>query len=305
MDELNSSFLDKREAAFFVAVAEWHGTQKRKFTGLSYTTHLLAVAKIVKTQTRNTILVAAALGHDLFEDTNCSENDLLKALIDAGYSLSEAKDIIGLVHELTDVFIKEDYPDINRKLRKQKEAERLGKSSPGAQTIKYADLIDNARDLVVNDPGFCRIFHREMQRILAHMNRGDFTLYAKAMQTWIRVQEQLAKEGPSELINAYLEALGASDLEALLKLFSMEARVFSPRYGQLPADEFFQKLFEDTEASNLRLIQVFESVNKEICAFFHYDWILKSGELISFDVCDIFKLDGDRKITELRIIYSL
>lgn len=109
----------------------------------------------------------------------------------------------------------------------------------------------------------------------------------------------------TQLIQAYLVALAAADLDKLFSLFSKDAVVYSPRYGKQAARDFFPRLFEDTASSGLELNNVFLSENGQICAYFHYDWILKSGESISFDVCDIFTLNLENKISELRIIYSL
>ena len=91
-------------------------------------------------------------------------------------------DVLRLVVELTDVFIKEDYPDINRKGRKEMEAMRLGKVSPKAQTIKYADLLDNGIDIMSNDPKFGKVYLKEKGQILKYMNKGNQKLYNKCIE---------------------------------------------------------------------------------------------------------------------------
>ena len=73
---------------------------------------------------------------------------------DAGHTLD-------LVIELTDVYTKHKYPRFNRGKRKSMEADRMEMISAEAHTIKYADIIDNARDITGHDPDFAPAFLRE------------------------------------------------------------------------------------------------------------------------------------------------
>jgi hypothetical protein len=92
-----------------------------------------------------------------------------------------ARDIVNLVIELTDVYTKENFPEMNRKARKEMEAKRLGEVSSRAQTIKYADLLDNGEDIMKNDPSFGRVYLREKKAILSYMTNGDRYLYNKCL----------------------------------------------------------------------------------------------------------------------------
>lgn len=147
-----------------------HGDQKRKYTGAPYWTHLVAVATIVKSYAPAGIEIA--LCHDLFEDTPCQEEELKSYLVEVGYTKDQAALTLQGALELTDQFVPEAYPDLNRKARKQREAERLGRISALAQTVKYADLIDNSRSIVENDPGFAKIYLGEKRDILRVMRAG-------------------------------------------------------------------------------------------------------------------------------------
>ena len=80
------------------------------------------------------------------------------------------------VIELTDVYIKSAYPEINRKARKEKERIRLSGTSCEAQTIKYADVLDNADDIMKNDPDFARIFIRESKLLVENLRDGNKSL---------------------------------------------------------------------------------------------------------------------------------
>lgn len=159
-----------------------HGNQKRKYTGEPYVNHTVQVAKIVKNYGGDDIMVYAAVLHDVLEDTNTTKEELfnhLRQIIGPENTI----EVVKLVQELTDVFIKDDYPNINRKDRKEMEAMRLGSISSKAQTIKYADLLDNGQDIMKNDPKFGKVYLKEKEQILKHMNRGNQELYKKCLSS--------------------------------------------------------------------------------------------------------------------------
>jgi len=159
-----------------------HGNQKRKYTGEPYVNHTVQVAKIVKNYGGDDIMVYAAVLHDVLEDTNTTKEELFSHLRQI-IGPENAIEVVKLVQELTDVFIKDDYPNINRKDRKEMEAMRLGSISPKAQTIKYADLLDNGQDIMKNDPKFGKVYLKEKEQILKHMNRGNQELYKKCLSS--------------------------------------------------------------------------------------------------------------------------
>jgi hypothetical protein len=55
--------------------------------------------------------------------------------------------------------------------------------SGAAQTIKYADIIDNATDIMKHDPQFARVYCREKEDLLVVMTRGNSALYTRAVKT--------------------------------------------------------------------------------------------------------------------------
>ena len=120
---------------------EAHGSinQVRKFTGEPYHVHVLAVAKLVESKTKDEHVLAAACLHDVLEDVAPIKPEYGKERI-----LQEfGERALSLVVELTDIYTKENFPELNRKKRKQKEAERLAQTSEDAKIIKRADLYDN------------------------------------------------------------------------------------------------------------------------------------------------------------------
>jgi len=156
-----------------------HGDQKRKYTNDPYGLHLMSVVNILEVNgITDEILLYAAYGHDLLEDTDKSALDIVSFLHnELGYDVVDTHIIINLIQELTDVYTKENYPSFNRTKRKELEAYRLWSISPEAQTIKYADLIDNLKDIVPHDKGFARVYVQEKEFILKGMNKGDKFLY--------------------------------------------------------------------------------------------------------------------------------
>lgn len=158
-----------------------HGDQKRKYSGDPYYTHTFRVSDIVRENGGDDAMIMAALLHDVLEDTPTTEEELIQEL-ESIVDPQMARDVVNLVVELTDVYIKENYPELNRRTRKELEAKRLGDASSRAQTIKYADLLDNGEDIMKNDPSFGRVYIREKERILHYMNKGDQDLYQKCLE---------------------------------------------------------------------------------------------------------------------------
>jgi hypothetical protein len=72
---------------------------------------------------------------------------------------------------------------MNRRSRRSREVERLAMISPEAQTIKYADIIDNAGDLVGQGDDFSLVYLRECKQMLQALDKGDPKLYQRALQT--------------------------------------------------------------------------------------------------------------------------
>lgn len=180
---------DERQRKLLEFVKEQHGDQMRKYSETPYWFHLVNVAETAFQFLRDGVEVA--LCHDLIEDTDCTDHQLQTELKRIGYSEKEAEEITRAVVELTDVYIKKDYPDLNRRTRKKKEAERLGKTGYLAQSVKYADLIDNVSSIVDDDPDFGRVFVREAVDILNKMRAGNIHLLIKCCHTVYEAKKAL------------------------------------------------------------------------------------------------------------------
>lgn len=157
-----------------------HGKQQRKYTPERYIVHPVRVMETCRKYTEKLPVLAAALLHDVLEDTPVSRQELHRFLLTVMVE-DQASETTVLVVELTDVFTKAAHPRWNRKKRKLKEAERIRQTSGDSQTIKYADIIDNCREIVQHDPDFAVVFLRECKGLLRVMQKGNETLYRTAI----------------------------------------------------------------------------------------------------------------------------
>lgn len=107
------------------------------------------------------------------------------------------------------------------------------------------------------------------------------------------------------IMQAYLKALESADLTAILSLFSKDAKVHSPLYGERPAKAFFPELLQDSRTSRIEPLAFFGSSQANRGAVnFHYHWTLADGQAVTFDCVDLFDFDQRGKIKRLRIIYD-
>lgn len=159
-----------------------HGDQRRKYSGERYMAHLLRVMNTCYLHLNTLPVLATALLHDVLEDTTVTENEM-REFLHSVMVPEDAEHTLSLIIELTDVYTKKKYPQLNRKERKRKERDRLIEISGEAQTIKYADIIDNSIDIVEHDPDFALIFLKEYIDVLHEMDGGDPVLYREAVKT--------------------------------------------------------------------------------------------------------------------------
>lgn len=182
---MNSEEILNRIKSF---ATEAHGAQMRKYTPEPYIVHPIRVMEICQKYTDDIAMLSAAILHDVLEDTKVTGKEMM-VFLNSVMSTFEAARTMELVIELTDVYTKEDYPQFNRKKRKTLELKRMEKTSAGSQTIKYADIIDNAREIVTYDPAFGRTFLTECRALLRVIDKGHPELYSLAQRA---VNEKLA-----------------------------------------------------------------------------------------------------------------
>jgi guanosine-3',5'-bis(diphosphate) 3'-pyrophosphohydrolase len=159
---------------------EAHGDQKRKYEDQRYIVHPMRVMRICQLYDQPLPVLAAAILHDVVEDTNTSPEQI-KKFLSTIMNESDARETLNIVIELTDVYTKSRYPGLNRSIRRSKEAERLEKASAEAQTIKYADIIDNAKEIVEHDADFAPVFLKECRHLIKKMKKGNKELREQAV----------------------------------------------------------------------------------------------------------------------------
>ena len=147
-----------------------HGDQKRKYTGEPYIVHPIAVSEIVKTVPHTDEMIAAALLHDVVEDTPVTIQEIETKF---GSKVAE------LVGWLTDTSRPEDG---NRKTRKSIDRLHSADAPAEAQTIKLADLIHNTESIEKHDPSFYKVYKQEKIALLDVLTKGDITLRKIAQQ---------------------------------------------------------------------------------------------------------------------------
>ena len=160
-DWLESSDPLIRSAAFFAVAAHGAIGQVRKYTGEPYYLHPFAVAALVSQVSNSPVMIAAALLHDVVEDTKVDLGTILGTF---------GPEVACLVDDLTDA---SRPTDGNREIRKAIDRAHSEAASPDAQTIKVADLIDNTRSIVERDPAFAKVYLAEKRLLLAVLKRAD------------------------------------------------------------------------------------------------------------------------------------
>ena len=167
-----------------------HGDRLRKYADERYIQHPLRVMKTCQHYGYPLPVLAAAILHDVLEDTDTTTEDLREFLLTV-MNETNADHTLSLVTELTDVYTKDDYPRMNRRKRKGKEAIRIERISAEAQTIKYADIIDNANGIAGQDADFAPVFLKECSALLEKMNKGHKQLHKEAMDAVEKELDQL------------------------------------------------------------------------------------------------------------------
>ena len=148
------TLIDK--AKMFAEMA--HAGQTRKYSDDPYITHPIRVSEIVAHNQGSDEMIAAALLHDVVEDTPVTHDEILDKF---GANVSD------LVFGLTDV----DLSMGNRKTRKALDRDRIASSSADVQLIKLADFIDNTTSIVQNDPKFAKLYLQEKSQMLDVMDK--------------------------------------------------------------------------------------------------------------------------------------
>jgi guanosine-3',5'-bis(diphosphate) 3'-pyrophosphohydrolase len=161
------------------AIAAHAAVGQKRVTGEPYSDHPERVVAILRSAGFNRVedrpLLAAAYLHDVLEDTRVTK-ELLGQLFGI--------ETMGLVVALSDVYTKAAFPALNRASRKELEHRRMGTEEWRVQTIKCADVIDNAGRLAqYPDKKFARSYVLELRDLVVELTRAEGNLLALARQT--------------------------------------------------------------------------------------------------------------------------
>jgi len=140
-------------------------TDPRRYTGQPYITHPYSVAELVAVHEQDENMYAAALLHDIVEETPATTEDIF----------NQFGPIVGqMVKDLTDISKPEDG---NREHRKKLDRIHLSGAHPSSKTIKLADMIINSESIIVHDPRFAATYMKEKRLLLEVLREGNEQLY--------------------------------------------------------------------------------------------------------------------------------
>jgi (p)ppGpp synthase/HD superfamily hydrolase len=132
-----------------------HSGQKRKYTGQPYIYHPLRVACKVKKLGFDDKVIAAAVLHDVIEDTDVHAQTI------ASYC---GFDVALLVSELTNASKGSKLP---RHKRKQIDRAKLATASKEAKIVKLCDRLDNLHDISLAPRDFQKLYAKESVLLVA------------------------------------------------------------------------------------------------------------------------------------------
>lgn len=112
------------------------------------------------------------------------------------------------------------------------------------------------------------------------------------------------KKTMNNIIRTYAQTLENNDYQAIINLFSKDARIFSFQEGEQSPSAFFQNLFENSSRGKVEIKNVFFDVKNEkiIAAYIYLKVMWNKKDTIEFEAVDIFEFDSENKIKELKII---
>jgi GTP diphosphokinase / guanosine-3',5'-bis(diphosphate) 3'-diphosphatase len=159
-----------------------HEGQFRKYSGAPYISHTARVAGRMATHPIATEeLVAAAFLHDVIEDCNVTDTELLESLssVTAEWELDvRIRNTVYYVEWMTN---KSLGSPLNRKKRKEMDAECLETAPKEVKVLKMLDRIDNLRELPPDD-GFTAKYAEESLYLINCIGDADDDLKNEAIE---------------------------------------------------------------------------------------------------------------------------
>ena len=170
-----------------------HAGQMRRDGVRLFEVHPLDVMNRVSVVAKTEDLLIGAVLHDTWEHVR---EGVLPAHPEYDLDAIRAKfgdNVAEIVCDLTDRFIKKDYPNLNRKARKELERQRYSTMSNEARLIKIADICSNMSDLDSGDRGFATLYLKEKALCLPLLRENTLSnIYLYGIAERI-LQEQLKR----------------------------------------------------------------------------------------------------------------
>jgi len=144
-----------------------HNGQMRRYTNDPYILHPMMVAARVAQRTMDPHVIAAAVLHDVIEDTPFTAMDI-------GVAFGER--VTRMVVALTDVpsgTLSVTRHLLNRAARKAIDRDRIRYAGADVQMIKAYDLMDNLISIKEHDPKFFKVFMKEKELLIEEFTELD------------------------------------------------------------------------------------------------------------------------------------
>ncbi|MFA0809929.1 nuclear transport factor 2 family protein [Microbulbifer epialgicus] len=109
------------------------------------------------------------------------------------------------------------------------------------------------------------------------------------------------------LCRKYLSALEKGDLEALLALFTKDAMVFSPIFGECRVVDFYSYVIKATKDRSMTLKNIMLGVvdPNQVAVYVSYTRAVENNKPATIDTVDVFDLAADLSaFSSVTIIYD-
>jgi len=181
---MNKTFQRKELNTVLDFATKAHADQRRRYTGCDYINHPMRVAfaciytgnypgnYIGNNHTAKANAVAAALLHDVVEDTAVTFEDLRLFLSKFFFDSADVAEIMQMVMSLTNIYTKDNYPEMNRQERKNRELWRMADTFDSRlYLIKLIDMFDNHISINEHDPEFAKVFNTEHNNFICEAKK--------------------------------------------------------------------------------------------------------------------------------------
>ena len=239
-----------------------------------YTDHLFSVREILssalfmfgecKDKQKKKDMCDAALGHDLLEDTEIVENEIIG---------TSNRRVLEMIYELSNP-VDDDHTE--------QYMEQLKAASEEARLVKYADLVENTISVcynfhIVGEKWAYEFYRPIMYRTLSVLEETEFPSYPKTaefLHNMLNVYIQILnnkfrtnlRQYPVRVLETAKEAVSENELEAHIKEYRKRFQEYSDEYhfGLMIEREFEDAFSKDVDKGFFRYLE-----HKRLFCFFN------------------------------------